>query len=867
MSEGPSGMDPVEELVDEFLDRYRQGQRPTLSEYTTKHPELASRILALFPAMLVLEELGSGDGHPVEQCNGPSPEADSTPMRLGDYLVLRPIGSGGMGVVYEAIQQSLGRHVALKVFPSHLGQDTNRLERFHREARAAARLHHNHIVPVFGVGDHEGLHYYTMQYIRGHGLDAVLRKVERLRRDPLDAASRSVTHRRGRTSRLARGTCAGGSFAESARAPSEPPPIVDTVSPPMLDTSGDRSDLSNQPEAQYVLSVARIGVDVAEALDYAHQQGVLHRDIKPSNLLVDAQGHVWVTDFGLAKARDSDELTGTGDIVGTLRYMAPERFNGWSDPRSDLYALGATLYELLTLRPAFGESDRARLIQRIMHDSPRAPREIDRRIPVDLETIVLKAMAKEPRERYATAGNLADDLRRFIDGEPILARPSGSIERLWRWSRRNRMLTAAMAAVAVSLVAAAGFAGIYAVGQARANTRILGLADELGRKSDRLAASLNESNRRLAIRSFERGQAAFEKDQVGPALLWMIQSWRSADEAGDRAWQDVARANLAAYRMYYPRLKAVCSHPGPVVVAAFSPDGRTFIAGTDHGTALLWDAATARTIGAPLEHRGPIVAVAFQPDGRRVATASEDNIARLWDADSGRPVGPPLAHRAPVTVLAFGPDGKVLLTGSKDNTARLWETASGLPIGESLRHGGPINAVAFRPGGNTFVTASADGTTRLWDAGSGRPIGRVLVHGGSVTCVAFSPDGKILVTGGNDSRAAPLGRRGWTADRPPARDHAPAHRGGIQPRWRDRFHWVLRRRGAALECGHRTADWTAHAARERLAVGGVQPRRADRPDRQQGQGRPALGRDHRAAHGPVPGASRPGPRRGLLAGR
>ena len=359
MSEGPSGMDPVEELVNEFLDRYRQGQRPTLTEYTAKHPELASRILALFPAMLVLEELGSGDGSPAERRSGQSPGADSTPMRLGDYLVLRPIGSGGMGVVYEAIQESLGRHVALKVFPSHLGQDAIRLERFHREARAAARLHHNHIVPVFGVGEHEGLHYYTMQYIRGHGLDAVLREVERLRHHRLDTAVSFVTRD---DAEIARASCDPRSIDLRG-------PITRAVVPP--DTSNDRSDLSNLPAPEYVLSVARIGVHVAEALDYAHQQGVLHRDIKPSNLLVDAQGHVWVTDFGLAKAQDSDELTGTGDVVGTLRYMAPERFNGWSDPRSDLYALGATLYELLTLRPAFGESDRARLIQRIMHDSPR----------------------------------------------------------------------------------------------------------------------------------------------------------------------------------------------------------------------------------------------------------------------------------------------------------------------------------------------------------------------------------------------------------------------------------------------------------------------------------------------------------------
>ena len=162
----------------------------------------------------------------------------------------------------------------------------------------------------------------------------------------------------------------------------------------------------------------------AEALEYAHQQGILHRDIKPANLLLDAQGQIWITDFGLAKAQDSDELTRTGDIVGTLKYMAPERFNGWSDPRSDVYALGATLYELLTLRPAFEESDRVKLIERVLHESPPPLRQLDRRIPRDLETIVLKALAKEPGERYATAGQLAEDLRRFVAGRPILARRS-----------------------------------------------------------------------------------------------------------------------------------------------------------------------------------------------------------------------------------------------------------------------------------------------------------------------------------------------------------------------------------------------------------------------------------------------------------
>ena len=179
---------------------------------------------------------------------------------------------------------------------------------------------------------------------------------------------------------------------------------------------------SSAAGAPFYRSVARIGVQVAEALAHAHGHGVLHRDIKPSNLLLDAKGNVWVTDFGLAKAEGSDGLTHTGDIVGTLRYMAPERFDGWSDPRSDVYALGATLYELLTLRPPFQEADRVKLIEQVLHEEPVPPQRLDRRIPRNLETLVLKCLAKDSKERYATAEALAEDLRRFLADRPIHAR-------------------------------------------------------------------------------------------------------------------------------------------------------------------------------------------------------------------------------------------------------------------------------------------------------------------------------------------------------------------------------------------------------------------------------------------------------------
>jgi serine/threonine-protein kinase len=387
---------------------------------------------------------------------------------LGDFRIVREVGRGGMGVVYEAVQESLGRHVALKVFAPWMAAKPKHIERFQREARAAARLHHTNIVPVFGVGEHDGVLYYAMQFIQGQGLDAILQELRHLRSapkpdgagpappEPTRSAPLAATVARSLlTGRFANpatetggdGTAAGSlaaglELAEASRAPAPAGP------------SSDASQWASQPGASYARTIARVGLQVAEALAHAHGQGVLHRDIKPSNLLLDVEGNVWVTDFGLAKSDDTEALTEAGDIVGTVRYMAPERFRGEGDGRADVYALGLTLYELLTLRPAFDSSDRLQLIERIQSEDPPRPRALDSRIPRDLETIVLKAISKEPQGRYASAAALGEDLRRFEAGETVRARPVGWHERLWRWCRREP----ALAALALTLIA--GFIGV-----------------------------------------------------------------------------------------------------------------------------------------------------------------------------------------------------------------------------------------------------------------------------------------------------------------------------------------------------------------------------------------------------------------------
>ena len=401
----------LEQLAADFVERHRQGKHPPLSEYTDRYPDLAADIRDLFPALVQIEKL-KPPADATDATDGferPATPALANLERLGDYRILREVGRGGMGVVYEAEQESLGRHVALKVLPSSALLNPTYLARFRREAQAAGRLHHTNIVPVFGVGECDGVHYYAMQFIQGEGLDKVLADVRRLRRPPgageAPPSEGSVAH-----------TLLTGQF--------NPPMAADPGKP---NEHPDSSSLTSRlspcgPEAEYYRGVARIGVQVADALAYAHRQGILHRDVKPSNLLLDLQGTVWVADFGLAKAEGTEELTHTGDIVGTIRFMAPERFEGESLPQSDVYGLGLTLYELLTLRPAFDDTNKGRLIDRVQHEPPRPPCKLDPRVPRDLETLVLKCLAKDPRERYATAEALAEDLRRFLADRPIHAR-------------------------------------------------------------------------------------------------------------------------------------------------------------------------------------------------------------------------------------------------------------------------------------------------------------------------------------------------------------------------------------------------------------------------------------------------------------
>jgi serine/threonine protein kinase/tetratricopeptide (TPR) repeat protein len=462
----------VEILAEEFLERQRRGERPEISEYTDRYPELADHIRAFFPALVLVERLKT-DGRGSTDGRGGGPWG-AAPERLGEYRILREVGRGGMGVVYEALQESLGRRVALKVLAAPGLKDPRRLLRFRREARAAAGLHHTNIVPVFGVGESDGMHYYVMQFIPGLGLDAVLKEARRLRGVGIGVGGDAVARAAGEDTPPA--TDVARSLARWRFADWPPPvagdepaarastPATGAAAPTAVLPGDSRACSATKSAGRYAQSVARIGVQVAGALDYAHGQGILHRDIKPSNLLLDGRGTVWVADFGLAKAADSDDLTHTGDVVGTLRYMAPERFDGRCGPESDVYSLGLTLYELLALRPAFEESDRRRLIRLVTHSEPLRLRKLEPSVPRDLETIIHKAIDRDPRHRYAAAGELAEDLRRFLDGREIRARRLSPPEQAWRWCRR-RPTEAALGVALLALVALAIGGGLWAYRQ------------------------------------------------------------------------------------------------------------------------------------------------------------------------------------------------------------------------------------------------------------------------------------------------------------------------------------------------------------------------------------------------------------------
>ncbi len=485
------------QAADDFTQRLNRGEQPDIEEYASRYPQIAPLLRQVLPALQMLRVPAADSGEGIQ------PQGT-----LGDFCIHREIGRGGMGVVYEAEQISLGRRVALKVLPFAAALDSKQLQRFKNEAHAAAHLQHQNIVPVYAVGCERGVHFYAMQFVEGQTLAALIRDLRQIEgrngeagtpaypaeprplrsgeaeslekenqarqqpRPPEDLASELVSGRWAGAMLSPGHPCAdlSSSEAEARRKhatpcatgpflPSPPPdqtPQAVTVTPPVGALSTEHS--TSRPA--FFRTVANLGIQAAEALEHAHSLGVIHRDIKPGNLMVDARGNLWITDFGLAHCQGAVELTMSGDLLGTLRYMSPEQALAQRvlvDQRTDIYSLGATLYELLTLEPAFPGRDRAELLRQIAFDDPKPLRRVSKAIPAELETIVLKAMEKNPADRYATAQEFADDFRRYLENRPIRARRPSILAQLRKWSWRHRaVVTAALLATVLALALTSG---------------------------------------------------------------------------------------------------------------------------------------------------------------------------------------------------------------------------------------------------------------------------------------------------------------------------------------------------------------------------------------------------------------------------
>ncbi len=571
---------------------------------------------------------------------------------------------------------------------------------------------------------------------------------------------------------------------------------------------------------------AQLVREAADALDYAHRHLVIHRDVKPGNILLDLTGRPHITDFGLAR-HDEGEVTVTldGQILGTPAYMAPEQARGDRedvDGRADVYSLGTVHYELLTGERPFS-GNRSMVLHQVMHEEPRPPKRLNEHVPRDLETICLKAMAKEPAGRYATAGEYAEDLGRYLRSEPVRARPVGPVEKLWRWCRRKPVLAALNAAVLVLVVAVVAGSIAAALRFERNAEAEKGLRIEKEKALDRAKGQqlLTLSSTVLAGNPAQALLVAIEGAGREPglvatnALLAALGALReertflghdflltSAEFSPDGAHVVTASFDTSV-RMWNVETgdleRLFTGHTVQVNSARFSPDGQRVISACWDGTARIWDAGSGKQLFVLRDHRSVVDHAAFNPDGGLALTTSRDGQARIWDARTGmlkvrlpHTGWVPFAAFSPdgrrvvtashdgtagvwnvegellarlegnglwVTHALFSPDGRLVATASIDGTAKVWDASTDREISTLRGHRGGIHTVEFDPEGGRILTSSADGTARIWDAASGRELSVLSGHEDWVTTARFSPDGAMALTASRDRTA-----RLWDAE-------------------------------------------------------------------------------------------------------
>ncbi len=694
------------DLVDEITQRLNLGEPVDIERYTTRHPEIAEQLLQVREALMLVrapELLSHDEPNTLDSPGSPG-------QQLGDFRIRRELGRGGMGVVYEAEQLSLNRRVALKVLPFASLWDDRQLQRFKNEAHAAAMLRHPHIVNVFHVGQERGVYFYAMDLIEGQSLAELLASENRQSDGP--ATGRET-----------------GDSSDSALSSRSP---YDQQAPPSADTQ-PIAQLSTQPANRqkiYFRRIARLGVQAAEALHYAHQQGVIHRDIKPANLLIDNHGELHVTDFGLAHLNSETELTLTGDLLGTLRYMSPEQAEGNRvvDHRTDIYSLGLTLYEFATGRPAFTSQHRSALLKQVIESTPVRPAQHCPRIPHDLETIILKAIEKDPAARYASADELAQDLNRFLNNRPVTARRTGPLERLRRWSLRNPFLAALIAIVAVLLFT-------IAIGSSAGALR-------LSAQAKLQEVSVYARDIRLVQQAVEEGRL----NDAEEALLQWVPADGSTDHRGYewyhlwRACHDPALVHTIRHQLHVHSLDFLAD-TGEIAIGVWGPT--IYVRNQSDGFRTAVELDTGRF--KPIRH------VRFLESANTLLSVDADGRAVEWNPQQRcqlREFNLPIRKAASNGFNSHSsPDGTLLAIGGGNQshgTLVVLDQTTWLPVWQQGQLSGKP-WVMFAANGNMIVLNSDSDRLAIYDSETWQLIDERSIESGRVQTVAMSPDRQRLV--------------------------------------------------------------------------------------------------------------------------
>jgi|GEM_PF-1194722 len=639
-----------------------------LTPYSMIGPVKAARRSQFRPADDFLAELYAGVSAEIS-----SPIDEPSLPEIPGYDVVRLIGRGGMGIVYQARDLRLNRTVALKLLLGSTGGESLRL-RLRREAEALARLRHSNVIQIYEVGEANGCHYLSLEYVDGPSLDS-----------------------------------------------------------------------TNTVELREPLRAAELVEKLAKAIHTAHRAGIVHRDLKPSNVLITSEGEPKIADFGLAKLLDeaNDGATRSGQLVGTPGYAAPEQVSTVGDgvtASADVYALGAILYHLLTGRPPFRSDSTLETLLQVMRDPPNPPTKLNPQVPRDLETICLTCLHKDPAKRYASAEALADDLRRYIDGRPVRARPIRLLGRAIRWARRYPAAAGLIGlAICFTAMVVVGAVWQWREAERRASIEQAARHDaELRAKAESEARGVAEG--RVAEMAIDHGLTLCSQGSVGPGLIALADAVAATVSDSDAV--RLARINMGAWQHYVAGRRHSLIHPEEVKAIAFSPDGGGVATGCRDGIIRFFDTATGTPNGPEIRQPG-VFALAFLKNGRAVVSAGKDGTAQIWEYPSGKPIGERMNHGGTVNVLVLDATGSFIATGGDDGKVRLWDAETGTAKLEPIHHGDAIHSIAFSPDGRRLISGGDDRKARIWNTATGESAGMPMSQGAPVSEVAAGPHGMV----------------------------------------------------------------------------------------------------------------------------